>query len=887
VDDGPVLSPHEPTGPKVGSSWIAAETPEQRSIVGGPWMLDPNMKSTIYLRNGMETDSLATTPVLYLSNGKKIVLPTVNLAPTATATVSIGDALRKQGIAPYANLKGYVELDYLSPFDPLCATVTSVDTVHSVIFTYGFRPTAPATITQKARGLQPQSHDPVAQRVDGVWWKHSATVSGFVSLSNTTDQKILASLKVSGTDGSVLGTYPVSLSPRATNVLDLAELRAQSASAGGVELDYTAAPESILVSGGLEDIATGYSAAMAFRPNSSATAAATDAAPKTTTFTELGLMTGAPDPMMLFPAATEFTPFSVIRNISPNPVSVTPEVFWMDHSSAHRKATMALVIPAGGTAVVDTHSLLQQAGLGSYNGVLNLTLKIKSPATALLMASGSVDQTGTYVFQVLPHEARESMAKTISYWSTASGNDTMVTVWNPADEAQDFLYTLLYAGGSYTLPLHLEARASRLFNIASIIHDQAPDSQGRIIPTTVIEGSARIAGTHGDNERILVDVDAGIYNVRKGTCQYSCTSCSGAVSISVSSAFFNVGIQQQLQVMEQTDTGSTYAYYGTMNGWSSSNTSIASISSPSGKAAGVAAGSFTASTYANNFPVYNGNWCAYNVSCPASGYLSGNGPGTVTLSITKDKSLWFFGLGNTPPQQFTLGSTNATLTANNVNSGTFSWTITSGSSRLHFENGSSSITKTNVNTVGITAVGYSTALGDTVVNLTYTPSGEAQSSGSFSLSIDSPYKLLSTGPTSNRGVTGASCSNPPTGTNGYQSLVPYRAISFFGIQIANIGLNEVFSSQADDLIGATWAPFQAGSYTTPDGTFVDNLCAINQNGPVSLPPQNPLSTVKIDHTNQAWAIGSLSIGSGVLVQTDVTQRYQDHGLHVSIVSPVR
>ena len=395
VDDGPVLAPHEPTGPKVGSSWIASETAEQRSIVGGPWMLDPNMKSTIYLRNGMETDSLATTPVLYLSNGKKIVLPTVNLAPTATATVSIGDALRKQGIAPYANLKGYVELDYLSPFDPLCATVTSVDTVHSVIFTYGFRPTAPATITQKARGLQPQSHDPVAQRVDGVWWKHDAAMSGFVSLSNTTDQQVPASLKVTGTDGSVLGAYPVLLAPRVTNVLDLAELRAPSASAGGVELDYTAPPESILVSGGLEDIVTGYSAAMAFRPNLSS---APDATPKTTTFTELGLMTGAPDPMMLFPAATEFTPFSVIRNISSQPVSITPEVFWMDRSSAHRKATVPLVIPAGGTAVVDTHSLLQQAGLADYNGMLNLTFKTKSPSTALLMASGSVDQTGTYVF---------------------------------------------------------------------------------------------------------------------------------------------------------------------------------------------------------------------------------------------------------------------------------------------------------------------------------------------------------------------------------------------------------------------------------------------------------------------------------------------------------
>jgi hypothetical protein len=28
----------------------------------------------------------------------------------------------------------------------------------------------------------------------------------------------------------------------------------------------------------------------------------------------------------------------------------------------------------------------------------------------------------------------DSVAKNISYWSTANGDDTMITLWNPADE---------------------------------------------------------------------------------------------------------------------------------------------------------------------------------------------------------------------------------------------------------------------------------------------------------------------------------------------------------------------------------------------------------------------------------------------------------------------
>jgi hypothetical protein len=296
------------------------EEATSRSIVGGPWMLDPNMKSTLYVRNNIETKSMSATPVLYLSNGKRLVLPDISLAAAATVTVSIGDALLAQGIAPYANLRGYIELQYTSSYDPLCATIVSVDTVHSVIFTYGFRPTAPVPMTQKATGNKPFAPKSGSQRIEGLWWKHSATVSGFVSLSNTAGESIDTKLNVTGSTGEALGTYRVTISSHATQTIDLAEFRSSQSVSGGVQLSYTGIPDSILISGGMEDSTSGYSATMAFRPF-----APVPDGTKTTTLTELGLMTGAPDPMMLFPAGTEFTPFSVIRNVSPIAVSLIPE----------------------------------------------------------------------------------------------------------------------------------------------------------------------------------------------------------------------------------------------------------------------------------------------------------------------------------------------------------------------------------------------------------------------------------------------------------------------------------------------------------------------------------------------------------------------------------
>jgi Carboxypeptidase regulatory-like domain len=55
---------------------------------------------------------------------------------------------------------------------------------------------------------------------------------------------------------------------------------------------------------------------------------------------------------------------------------------------------------------------------------------------------------------------------------------------------------------------------------------------------------------------------------------------------------------------------------------------------------------------------------------------------------------------------------------------------------------------------------------------------------------------------------------------------------------------------------------------------------------VPVPPQSPLSTVTIHDWHQSWWLGSLRTGSGVEVQTTM-QFFQDHGVHLNIVSPLR
>jgi len=47
----------------------------------------------------------------------------------------------------------------------------------------------------------------------------------------------------------------------------------------------------------------------------------------------------------------------------------------------------------------------------------------------------------------------------------------------PADEAQDFVFTVFFAGGHYLYPIHLEPRATSMSNMSELIENQLPDSE--------------------------------------------------------------------------------------------------------------------------------------------------------------------------------------------------------------------------------------------------------------------------------------------------------------------------------------------------------------------------------------------------------------------------
>jgi hypothetical protein len=367
-------------------------------------------------------------------------------------------------------------------------------------------------------------------------------------------------------------------------------------------------------------------------------------------------MSGAADPMMLFPAGTTFTPYSVLRNVSDAPISVTPKLWWMAGGVPHSAPVPPVSIPPHQTQSLDVMSLLGQAGLISatttFNGSFNLVLDATIKPGALLLASGSVDRTSTYVFEVIARGVAESGSKSLQYWSTGNGDDTMVTLWNPADEAQDFVLTLFFAlpngGGHYLWPLHLEARATRTFNVSEIVQNQIPDSEGNIIPAVVHEGGIKIAGSQAENQAILVAVDSGIYNVSKATCTNNCQECDGYSEAAALLNPFGVAVRAttQLNFRGTWGSGTQYNLSGT---WSSNNTAVATVGGSSGLVTGVSAGSPRISVYVDNLPVQAGYICTGPLGCPTTTFA--DSPSGTVLSVYVDGKSYIF-VGNDANELF-------------------------------------------------------------------------------------------------------------------------------------------------------------------------------------------------------------------------------------------
>src|SRR5207249_8633850 len=143
------------------------------------------------------------------------------------------------------------------------------------------------------------------------------------------------------------------------------------------------------------------------------------------TYASAGVMVGKPDPMMMpgFPKDTTFSPYLVLRNTTEKPLDVSLQLNYMISMSGSAPVTRNLRakhLAPFETRQVDIQAALSSVSLKNFNGSINLSTSFVGKAGDLVLASGSVDQSGTYVFEVGAQGVGRSQSKFANYWGVTN-----------------------------------------------------------------------------------------------------------------------------------------------------------------------------------------------------------------------------------------------------------------------------------------------------------------------------------------------------------------------------------------------------------------------------------------------------------------------------------
>jgi len=613
---------------------MAATSPSQPNqahlLYAALWRTDGSFVSTIRIKNILVVAPLQVTPILFMADGTSYPLPPVNLPISGVATVNINDALAvaPQSVASHISEFGSATLlySYSSP-GHVVASVAAIDVPRSLSFVY--------PIIEP----MPMPDENTQQILEGLWWKHDGGVHGMIGLSNTTDKQRTVTLRTVREAGDQ-DLRELQLAPHATQIIELEQISQDASNprntAGGIRVEFQGRMESVLVSGSLANEREGYSANMPFSSSRSMTSTSTtgnmtaaSAGSAGSMHTALaGVMIGKPDAMTMpgFPANTTFTPYLALRNTTTKPMDIGLQLNYMPEMDGGTPVNRTLPIQRlrpFEAKQVDMESMLGTVGVKNLNGTINLGIAFAGQSGDLLIASGSVDQTGTYVFEVRPQAISSTIGKITGYWSIANGNDTMYSLWNPTDAPQDLTATIYYGDGSgtYRLPIHLAPQASTMIDIAMLIMSKTRDANGKLIPTGVLEGSASFdtAGkdpaTYDGKKPMTVIISSGIFNVADATCGENCAYCNGYSNFTVnpSSVTCIAGCGASF-VAQATDS------YGTVDplnpdSWSSSNTNTL-ILNGSGDAELVGIGTAFANAYFNSIITWQGTMCVSDNMTP-------------------------------------------------------------------------------------------------------------------------------------------------------------------------------------------------------------------------------------------------------------------------------
>lgn len=516
------------------------------------WRTDHGFVSTMHIKNSLTTGPVTAWPILYSEEGEEYDLPSITIPAAGITTVVVNQALDSMPVQQrmrFGNF-GSAAIKYtINGAGGINASMYLVDKSASLSYNFQFFSPMPMPNSMPMSGSSSMP-EPMQQVSEGLWWKHDPGVEGHVSVENTAASPITASVQLTGARGSKTHAKSMTLAGYATSVLDLSELESDLPGSererGGITISYMAASNQILTAGWLENAAEGYSAKIPFVEKMSQ-----ETTPAPHTLASVGIMYGEQMAMMGFPHGTKFEPYAEVRNTTGKQINLSMTVLPANGGVGTEKSLGDLVLNAFETKRLDA-SLIHKA-LPNASNTINLTFSFTGISGDLLFATGAVDQTGNYVFEVPIGGTGPSRGREVNYWSVQDGDDTMISLWNPTAAAETLNVTLYFGGTSgnnsqYVIGVPLAPRAAANISLMDLIMSGHPDAKGNVIARGTTVGSLVISAASGRHAPATYVASVAIFNAANATCWPNCTQCIGVCYIQASPSAYSIYVGQSANV---------------------------------------------------------------------------------------------------------------------------------------------------------------------------------------------------------------------------------------------------------------------------------------------------------------------------------------------------
>jgi hypothetical protein len=518
------------------------------------YSLQNKLRTSISLNN-KGIVPLEVRPTLFNLAGERLDVPPVTINPTSFRVFDLAEWAAPGGSGFE---QGSLQLFYRGKDLLLGAQIKMIDSDSSLIFDEQL--TEPNNMR--------------SSRLDGLWSIPSLNSQVRIVISNTSDLRQAAQVRLDGVQPKQEGLKELILEPHQTLVidpaLDVIDKRAILMKASGMTITHSGKPGALIARAMIENPSTGYSASVPFTdPNKS----------RSSKLHGTGLRIEAVE-------GEELIPVIVARNIGEKAATLHGRISYTRKDGS--RGVMPIRSASLNAGEVKTWEIAEVAALRKAEiKSAGLEFDYNTQPGSVMVSAFTVGSKGNQVFQVpiLDPSAQTSSTGVYPFYLDY-GSSTMVYIKNTTDQEQRYITHLNYEGGAYMIGAKsIAAGETVAIDIRSLRNNQVPDTKGRVIPLDIERGQFRWTIIQQEGKELLAMIGRAeqVYEGRAMSSTYACQSCCGdfALDSSVSPILVEMQVGQsiQLEVVEERSDCNGFLYsLEQPASWNSSNGTVASVS---------------------------------------------------------------------------------------------------------------------------------------------------------------------------------------------------------------------------------------------------------------------------------------------------------------------